>query len=141
MLIVSKICFLLTRSKICFLLTVSKIIITTLECFVTSFPHVNNWHVFPRCLFYKKLTHKLSNYVTYYLNEQIQDVFTTHFFWEKEWSQIEIFFNFFYMNWFSVIFQIDFYRKIIAQFYHVLWYPVLIKMIGMSFQNVYSRKT
>ena len=35
-------------------------------------------------------------------------------FLEKAWSQIEIFFNFFYMYWFSMIFQTDFFRKIIA---------------------------
>ena len=72
-----------------------KIIVTNLACFVTSCPHENNWHVFSNCLFQKNWTHKLSNYVTYLLNEQIQDVFTIHFFWEQAWSQIEMLINYF----------------------------------------------
>ena len=60
-----------------------KIIVTILSCLLTSCPHKNDWHVSPKCLFYKNLNHKLGNCVTYYLNEQIQDVFTTHFFEKK----------------------------------------------------------
>ena len=51
-----------------------KIIVTTLSCLVTSFPHKNDWHVFLKCLFQINLNHKLDHCVTYYLNEQIQDV-------------------------------------------------------------------
>ena len=36
--------------------------------------------------------------------------FYNSLFWEKAWSQIEIFFNLFYMNWFSMLFQIDFFK-------------------------------
>ena len=60
-----------------------KLLVTILACFVTSCPHENNLHVFPKCLFLKNLNHNLSNYVTYLLNEQIQDVFITHFFEKK----------------------------------------------------------
>ena len=28
-----------------------KMLVTTLACFVTSYPHENNWHVFPKCLY------------------------------------------------------------------------------------------
>ena len=60
-----------------------KIIVTILLCLLTSCPHKNDWHVSPKCLFYKNLNHKLGNCVTYYLNEQILDAFATHFFENK----------------------------------------------------------
>ena len=50
-----------------------KIITTILSCFLTSCPNKNDWHVFPKCLFYKNLNRKLGNCVTYHLNVQIQD--------------------------------------------------------------------
>ena len=91
-----------------------KVLVTILLCFVTSCHHENDWHVFPKCLFQKNLNHKLGNCVTYYLNEQIQDVFTTHFFENKHDHRQKPFSTFFDMNWFSMIFQIDFFRKIIV---------------------------
>ena len=77
-----------------------KIIVTILSCFLTSCHHENDWHVFPKCLLYKNLNHKLGNCVTYYLNEQIQDVFTTHFLFERACSERWIFFNFF---WYELV--------------------------------------
>ena len=53
--------------------------VTTSACFVTSCPH-------DKCLYQKNWTQKLSNYMTHLKNEQIQDVFTIHFFWEQAWS-------------------------------------------------------
>ena len=55
-----------------------KLLVTILACFVTSCPHENNWHVFPKCLFLKNLNQELSTNVSYLLNEQIKDVLTTH---------------------------------------------------------------
>ena len=57
--------------------------VTTLAFFVTSCHHENDWHVFQNYVFKKDLAHKLSKSVTYLLNEQIQDVFTFHFFENK----------------------------------------------------------
>ena len=57
-----------------------KIIITAWTCLVKYYPYENNWHVFPKFLFWKNRSHKLSTYVTDLLNEQIIDVLTIFFF-------------------------------------------------------------
>ena len=54
-----------------------------LACFVTSCPHGNNLFVFQKCIFQKNLSHKFGTYVTYLLNEQIQNVFKIPFFENK----------------------------------------------------------
>ena len=82
---------------------------TTLARFVKFCPHKNDWHDFPKYPLQIISTHN-SNH----LNEQIQDVFTTHFFENKHDHRQRSFSTFFYMNWFSMLFQIDFFKKVIV---------------------------
>ena len=45
----------------------------------------------------------------------------------------------FRMNWFSMLFQNDFFRRIIVTTLAVLWHAVLMKMIGMSFISIFQK--
>ena len=63
-------------------------------------------------------------------------------FWEKAWSQIEIFFNLFLYELIQYALPNRLFQNVLFTiFFYVLWHPDIMKMIGMSFQNVYSRKT
>ena len=64
-----------------------KLLVIILTCFVTSCPHENNWHVFPKCLFLKNLNHKLSTYVSY------SRCFYNFPFWKYAWSQLELLYS------------------------------------------------
>ena len=87
-----------------------KITVTILRCFVTSFFHENDWHVFPKYLFQKNWTHKLSNYVTFFwMNEfKIFSQFTFLSMVTDFVVQLHL-----YINWSSMLFQIHFFIKII----------------------------
>ena len=56
-------------------------------------------------------THKLSTYVTYLLNEQIQDVSQYHFLRIIMITNCALEQIFLYMNWFNMFFQIDIFKK------------------------------
>ena len=87
-----------------------KITVKMLACFLTSCPHENDWHVCPKCLFLKNLNHKLSTYDTCL----IQVFFRFPFLRICMITDRALLQLFVYMNWFSMLFQIDFFRKLLV---------------------------
>ena len=58
-----------------------KIIFTTLACFVISIPNENNWHMFPKCLFYKNyLTNWTLMWLIFWMN-RFKMFLEFYFFW------------------------------------------------------------
>ena len=89
-----------------------KLLVTILACFVTSCPHENNWHVFPKCLFLKNLNHKLSTNVSYLLKNRFKMFLQFPLLkicMIKVRPLVQLFV---YMNWFSMLFQNEFFRKL-----------------------------
>ena len=87
-----------------------KLFVTILACFATSCPHENNWHVFHKCLIQINLNHKLSTYVMCLIHEFLQCPFLRIcMITDRALLQL-----FVYMNWFCMLFQIDFFRKFLV---------------------------
>ena len=89
-----------------------RIIVTTLACFVTCCPHENDWHVFHKYLFQKNLNHNLSNY--FWMNKVKMLIHSTFLRITMITDRV-VTESFLYMNWFSMVFQIYSFRKIIVK--------------------------